>query len=183
MGQAPPPHRRHRPRGRRGVPGGADAITSSNTFPSIPLFDPESLEFEIHVDGLVSSGGLGGPAILPLSLAKVSEMTRAYPEKSFSGIGGIAEFRPRPQLPPTGLRHRPGLHRGHARPRGGTGRDPSPADGHAEFLEKNAHRGWTRLEDFKGLRRDRVVPHSQIGGPRTPTTRAATNRRKATRSR
>src|SRR4029077_14605944 len=62
--------------------GGADAVTSSNTFPSLPLFDPESLEFEIQVEGLVSSGGLGGPAILPLSLAKVSEMTRAYPEQS-----------------------------------------------------------------------------------------------------
>ena len=73
--------------------GGADAVTSSNTFPSIPLFDPDTLEFEIQVEGLVSSGGLGGPAILPLALAKMSEMTRAYPEKSFSGIGGIAAFR------------------------------------------------------------------------------------------
>ena len=72
--------------------GGADAVVSSNTFPSLPLFDPESLEFEMNVDGLVSSGGLGGPAILPLSLAKVAQMTRAYPEKSFSGIGGISEF-------------------------------------------------------------------------------------------
>ncbi len=73
--------------------GGADAVVSSNTFPSLPLLDPESLEFEMNVDGLVSSGGLGGPAILPLSLAKVAQMTRAYPEKSFSGIGGISEFR------------------------------------------------------------------------------------------
>ena len=73
--------------------GGADAVVSSNTFPSLPLIDPETLEFEMNVEGLVSSGGLGGPAILPLSLAKMSEMTRAFPEKSFSGIGGIAEFR------------------------------------------------------------------------------------------
>ena len=39
--------------------GGADAIVSSNTFPSLPIIDPETLEFEINVDGLVSSGGLG----------------------------------------------------------------------------------------------------------------------------
>src|SRR5215813_701537 len=71
---------------------GADAISSSNTFPSLPLIDPETLEFEMNVDGLVSSGGLGGPAILPLSLAKMSQMTQAFPDKSFSGIGGIAEF-------------------------------------------------------------------------------------------
>src|SRR5436853_489795 len=75
------------PRGGRG-----DAVVSSNAFPSLPLIDPESLEFEMNVDGLVSSGGLGGPAILPLSMAKMAQMTRAFPEKSFSGIGGISEF-------------------------------------------------------------------------------------------
>ena len=59
--------------------GGADAIVSSNTFPSLPLIDPETLEFEINVDGLVSSGGLGGPAILPLSLANMARMCQAFP--------------------------------------------------------------------------------------------------------
>ena len=72
--------------------GGADAITSSNTFPSIPLVDPETLEFEMNVDGYTSSGGLGGPAILPLALAKMAQMTHAFPDKSFSGIGGISDF-------------------------------------------------------------------------------------------
>ena len=72
--------------------GGADAIASSNTFPSLPLIDPETLEFEMNVDGFVSSGGLGGPAILPLSLAKMAQLTQAFPDKAFSGIGGIAEF-------------------------------------------------------------------------------------------
>src|SRR6202165_5732606 len=72
--------------------GGADAVSSSNTFPSLPPIDPQSLEFEMNVEGYVSSGGLGGPAILPLSLAKMSQMTMAFPDKSFSAIGGIAEF-------------------------------------------------------------------------------------------
>ena len=72
--------------------GGADAISSSNTFPSVPLLDPETLEFEVNVDGYVSSGGLGGPAILPQSLAKMAEMTQAFPDREFSGIGGIATF-------------------------------------------------------------------------------------------
>src|SRR5260370_36411933 len=65
--------------------GGADAVSSSNTFPSLPLIDPETLEFEMNVDGFVSSGGLGGPAILPPSLAQMSQLTRAFPAKSFSG--------------------------------------------------------------------------------------------------
>src|SRR5437867_6471390 len=72
--------------------GGADAISSSNTFPSLPLIDPNTLDFEMSVDGIVSSGGLGGPAILPLSLAKMSQMTKAFPNKAFSGIGGVANF-------------------------------------------------------------------------------------------
>src|SRR5918993_1783218 len=71
--------------------GGADAIVSSNTFPSIPVIDPDTLEFEINVDGYVSSGGLGGPAILPMALAKMAQLTQAFPDKSFSGIGGLAE--------------------------------------------------------------------------------------------
>ena len=71
----------------------------------------------MNVDGFVSTGGLGGPAILPLSLAKMAQMTQAFPDKSFSGIGGIADVRARPQLLPARLRHRAGLHRGDARPR------------------------------------------------------------------
>ena len=31
------------------------------------------------MDGLVSSGGLGGPAILPQSLAKMAQMTAGIP--------------------------------------------------------------------------------------------------------
>ncbi len=46
-------HRRSK-RARR-FAGGADAISSSNTFPSLPLIDPETLEFEMNVDGLVST--------------------------------------------------------------------------------------------------------------------------------
>src|SRR4029077_6804403 len=77
---------------RAAFAGGADAIASSNTFTSLPPIDAETLEFEANVDGFVSTGGLGGPAILPLSLAKMAQMTQAFPDKSFSGIGGIANF-------------------------------------------------------------------------------------------
>ena len=37
--------------------------------------------------------------------------------------------------------------------------------GMREFLERNAGRGYRGFEDFRGLRRDRVVPHSQIRRP------------------
>lgn len=145
--------------------GGADAISSSNTFPSLPPIDPETLDFEVNVDGYVSSGGLGGPAILPQSLAKMAQMTQAFPDGEFSGIGGISAFEHALGYFLLGcgtvqvataamLDHAigPNVIRDLTR-------------GMGEFLERNAHRGWTSLADFRGLRRGHVVPHSQIARP------------------
>jgi dihydropyrimidine dehydrogenase (NAD+) subunit PreA len=142
--------------------GGADAISSSNTFPSLPLIDPETLDFEMNVDGYVSSGGLGGPAILPLSLAKMAQMTQRFPDKEFSGIGGIATFEHALNYFLLGcgtvqvctaamLDHAigPNVIRG-------------LISGMTEFMER---RGYASLDDFRGARRDRVVPHSQIKRP------------------
>lgn len=171
--------------------GGADAVTSSNTFPSLPLIDPETLEFEMNVDGYVSSGGLGGPAILPQSIAKMAQMTRAYPEKAFSGIGGISDFGDALNYFLLGcgtvqvctaamLDHAVGPHV-----------IEKLTAGMTEFLERNAHRGWRGLEDFRGIRADRVVAHSQIrrptdkeyaGGHEIPEGYAAPEDAKAARS-
>jgi dihydropyrimidine dehydrogenase (NAD+) subunit PreA len=147
--------------------GGADAISSSNTFPSLPLVDPATLDFEMNVDGYVSSGGLGGPAILPQSLAKMAQLTSAFPDKSFSGIGGIGEFAHAlnyfllgcgtVQVCTAAMLDRavgPNVIKG-------------LISGMEEFLDRNADKGWTSLEDFRGLRRDHVVPHSQIKRPDT----------------
>jgi dihydropyrimidine dehydrogenase (NAD+) subunit PreA len=141
---------------------GADAITSSNTFPSLPLIDPDTLEFEMNVDGLVSSGGLGGPAILPLSLAKMAQMTQAFPDRSFSGIGGVAEFAHALNYFLLGC---------------GTVQVCTAAMlDHAigpnvikrlttQMLETMEKRGWKSLDDFRGQMRNRVVPHSKIRRP------------------
>jgi dihydropyrimidine dehydrogenase (NAD+) subunit PreA len=150
---------------RAAFAGGADAISSSNTFTSLPPIDPETLEFEVHVDGLVSTGGLGGPAILPLSLAKMSQMTQAFPDKSFSGIGGIANFSHAlsyfllgcgtVQVCTAAMLDRavgPNVIR-------------NLKEGMAQFLDANGHRGWMSLDDFRGLRRDRIVPQSRIARP------------------
>lgn len=145
--------------------GGADAVSSSNTFPSLPLIDPETLDFEMNVDGLVSSGGLGGPAILPLSMAKMAQMTRAFPEKAFSGIGGVSDFGHALNYFLLGcgtVQVCTAAMLDHAV---GPNVIKHLVQGMREFLEKNAHRGWKVLEDFRGLRRDRIVPHSQIRRP------------------
>ena len=145
--------------------GGADAVVSSNTFPSLPIIDPETLEFEINVDGFVSSGGLGGPAILPMSLANMARMTKAFPDKAFSAIGGVSDFSQALSYLLLGA---------------GTVQVCTAAmldsaigpnvirklnQGLDDFLARNADKGWNSIEDFRGSRRDRVVLQSQIRRP------------------
>lgn len=145
--------------------GGADAVVSSNTFPSLPLIDPDSLDFEMHVDGYVSSGGLGGPAILPQSIAKIAQLTAAFPDRSFSGIGGISTFAHALNYFVLGcgtVQVCTAAMLDHAI---GPNVIRELVGGMREFLERHADKGWTSLEDFRGLRRDRVVAHSRIRRP------------------
>ncbi len=148
--------------------GGADAITSSNTFPSLPPIDPETLEFEVNVDGLTSSGGLGGPAILMQSLAKMAQMTQAFPYREFSGVGGISTWADAlsyfmlgcgtVQVATAAMLDKaigPNVVRG-------------LIEGMEAFLDQHADRGWSSLDDFRGLRRDAVVAQSQIARPAKP---------------
>jgi dihydropyrimidine dehydrogenase (NAD+) subunit PreA len=142
--------------------GGADVITSSNTFPSIPLIDPATMEFEMNVDGHVSSGGLGGPAILPQSLAKMAQLTQAFPDKSFSGIGGVSDFGQALNYFLLGcgtVQVCTAAMLDHAI---GPNVIKNLTDGMRAFMEQ---RGYASLEDFRGIRRDRVVSHSQIRRP------------------
>jgi len=113
----------------------------------------------------VSSGGLGGPAILPQALAMMSQMTRAFPTASFSGIGGISDFGHALNYFMLGcgtvqvctaamLDHAvgPNVIKG-------------LLEGSSAFFEKHADRGWKTFDDIRGLARDRVVSHAQIRRP------------------
>lgn len=145
--------------------GGANAVVSSNTFPSLPLIDPETLDFEMNVEGYVSSGGLGGPAILPQSLAKMAQLTRAFPEREFSGIGGITDFSQALSYFLLGcgtVQVCTAAMLDHAI---GPNVIKALTSGLSEFLDKHADKGWSSIEDFRGIRRDRVVAHSQIKRP------------------
>ncbi len=142
--------------------GGADAIVSSNTFPSLPLIDPDTLDFEMNVDGLVSSGGLGGPAILPQSLAKMSQMTSAFPEQSFSGIGGISTFAHALNYFLLGCGTVQVCTAAMLDRAIGPNVIKALLDGMQQFMEK---RGYTSLAEFRGLRRGNVVVHSRIRRP------------------
>ena len=144
---------------------GADAIVSSNTFPSLPPIDPATLEFEMNVDGFVSSGGMGGPAILPLSLAKVAQMTQAFPDKAFSGIGGVADFSQALSYFMLGCGTVQVCTAAMLDRAIGPSVIKSLNEGLAAFLEANAAQGWKTVDDFRGARRDRVVTHSRIRRP------------------
>src|SRR5688500_3568034 len=145
--------------------GGADAIVSSNTFPSLPPIDPDTLEFEINVDGLVSSGGMGGPAILPMSLAKMASMTRAFPDKEFSGIGGVSDFRQAVNYFLLGCGTVQVCTAAMLDSAVGPNVIRNLVNGLSEFIEKNADKGWKSVEDFRGIRRDRIVAQSEIRRP------------------
>jgi dihydroorotate dehydrogenase len=145
--------------------GGADAIVSSNTFPSVPLVDPETGEFEVNVDGYVSSGGMAGPAILPLSLAKMAEMTQAFPDGAFSGIGGVSTFAHALNYFLLGcgtVQVATAAMLDHAI---GPNVIRDLTTGMAEFLDRNADKGWTTLEDFRGRTRGKIVAQSAIRRP------------------
>ena len=145
--------------------GGADAVVSSNTFPSLPSIDPDTIEFEMNVDGLVSSGGMGGPAILPMSLANMAKMTGAFPDKSFSGIGGVSDFRQAASYFLLGCGTVQVCTSAMLDKAIGPSVIKKLNEGLSLFMERNAERGWKRVEDFRGLRRDRIVVHSKIRRP------------------
>ena len=142
--------------------GGADAICSSNTWPSLPLIDSQTLDFEMNVEGFCSPGGLGGPAILPLSMAKMAQLTRAFPEKEFSGIGGVSTFEHALNYFLLGcgtVQVCTAAMLDHAI---GPNVIKALTTGMSEFMDQ---RGFTSLSDFRGLRRDRIVAHSKIKRP------------------
>jgi dihydroorotate dehydrogenase len=145
--------------------GGADAIVSSNTFPSLPPIDPDTLEFEINVDGFVSSGGLGGPAILPLSLAKMAQLTKAFPDKSFSGIGGVSDFSQAISYFLLGCGTVQVCTAAMLDQAVGPNVIKRLLAGLDQFIEQHAADGWKRVEDFRGIRRDRIVLQSEIRRP------------------
>ena len=141
---------------------GAACISICNTFPSLPLMDPETLKFEVEVDGLVTSGGLGGLAILPQALQRVSDINKAHPDGAISGIGGIRGFREAFNF----IVHGAGnlqicTAAMEEKGSGGVGVKliQELKDDLADYLERHGH---SSIEDFRGIARDRIVEHSQV---------------------
>lgn len=141
---------------------GASSISLCNTFPSLPLMDPETMKFEVEVDGLVTSGGLGGLAILHQALQRVSDVSRAFPDKSISGIGGIRGFREAFNF----IAHGAGnlqvcTAAMEEKGSGGIGINliQELTSDLGDYLQR---KGYSSIDEFRGIARERVVEHSRV---------------------
>ncbi|MEL6522862.1 MAG: tRNA-dihydrouridine synthase [Pseudomonadota bacterium] len=141
---------------------GASSISLCNTFPSLPLMDPETMKFEVEVDGLVTSGGLGGLAILHQALQRVSDISRAFPEEAISGIGGIRGFREAFNFIVHGAGNLQVCTAAmEEKGSGGVGVKLIQELMHDlnDYMER---KGYSSIEEFRGAARERIVEHSQV---------------------
>ncbi|MCH2076567.1 MAG: tRNA-dihydrouridine synthase [Rhodobacteraceae bacterium] len=141
---------------------GAASISLCNTFPSLPLMDPETMKFEVEVDGLVTSGGLGGLAILHQALQRVSDISKVYPDGAISGIGGIRGFREAFNFIVHGAGNLQVCTAAmEEKGSGGVGVqliEELKSDLN-DYLERKGHNS---IEEFRGLARERIVEHNQV---------------------
>ena len=141
---------------------GAAAISLCNTFPSLPLMDPETMKFEVEVDGLVTSGGQGGLAILNQALQRVSDISRACPDQQISGIGGIKGFHEAFNFVVHGAGNLQVCTAAmEEKGSGGVGIKliQELKDDLRDYLQR---KGYSSIEEFRGIARERIVNHSQI---------------------
>ncbi|WP_112310538.1 tRNA-dihydrouridine synthase [Pseudogemmobacter bohemicus] len=147
---------------RAAYDAGAASISLCNTFPSLPLMDPETLKFEVEVDGFVTSGGLGGLAILHQALQRVSDIARACPDKAISGIGGIRGFREAFNFIVHGAGNLQVCTAAmEDKGSGGVGTNliKELTGDLGDYMER---KGYASIEEFRGIACERVVEHSRI---------------------
>jgi len=95
----------------------------------------------------------------------MAQMTQAFPDRAFSGIGGISGFDQALSYFLLGcgtVQVATAAMLDHAI---GPNVIRDLTTGLSDFLDRNAERGFRTLDDIRGLRRDRLVPHSQIARP------------------
>ena len=75
--------------------GGADAVSLINTINSIVSVDLDSMSPEPSINGKGTHGGYCGPAVKPIAMSMVSEISRAPATAGLpiSGIGGVTTWR------------------------------------------------------------------------------------------
>ena len=120
------------------------------------------MKFEVEVDGLVTSGGLGGLAILHQALQRVSDISKAFPKSEISGIGGIRGFREAFNFIVHGAGNLQVCTAAmEEKGSGGVGVQLIQELTHdlADYLERH---GYSSIEEIRGIARNRIVQHSQV---------------------
>jgi dihydropyrimidine dehydrogenase (NAD+) subunit PreA len=101
------------------------------------------------------------------SLAKVAQLAGAFPDREICGVGGISGWADALSYFLLGsgtVQVATAAMLDHAI---GPNVVAALIKGFDDFLAAHADKGWTSLESFRGLRRDRVVGHSKIRRPET----------------
>ena len=143
------------------VRGGADAVSLINTISSIVSIDLDTFAPTPTIDGKGSHGGYCGPAVKPIALNMVAEIARDPETRGLpiSAIGGVTTWRDAAEFIAMSA---------------GTVQVCTAAmtygfriveemvTGLARWMDE---KGYASIEDFRGLRRDRVVAHSKIRRP------------------
>jgi dihydroorotate dehydrogenase len=95
----------------------------------------------------------------------MARMCQAFPDKAFSGIGGISDFAQALSYFLLGSGTVQVCTAAMLDQAVGPNVVKRLLAGFDRFIEKHAADGWTSLEDFRGVRRDRLVLQSQIRRP------------------
>jgi dihydroorotate dehydrogenase len=97
-------------------------------------------------------------------MAKMAQLTKAFPDKEFSGIGGISTFEHALNYFLLGCGTTQVCTAAMLDHAIGPNVIKALTTGMSDFMDS---RGFASLDAFRGARRDRIVPHSQIKRPDT----------------
>ena len=100
-----------------------------------------------------------------MSLANMARMTQAFPGRAFSGIGGVSDFNQALSYFLLGAGTVQVCTAAMLDSAVGPNVIKRLNAGLDAFLERHADKGWTSVEDFRGIRKDRVKLQSQIRRP------------------
>lgn len=134
---------------------GADGICASNTIPSLIGFDLDTWKPRPTVEGKTSYGGLSGPAIRPISLRNIAEITRNV-DLPVTGTGGPVTWHDAVEFLLVGARN---VQFCTAVMQYGYGIVDDLRDGLGRYL---ASKGLTRVEQLIGQGLPGVVTHDAI---------------------
>ena len=95
----------------------------------------------------------------------MAQLTKAFPDKSFSGIGGVSDFNQAASYFLLGCGTVQVCTAAMLDQAVGPNVIKRLLNGLDKFLEDHAKDGWKSVEDFRGIRRDRIVLQSEIRRP------------------